>query len=109
MDECSRQLNQALVERPFRSAPFGQPAHLQHLMRLVKKLAIETFEVAQIMRVEFSPLKLSYRSRNLIALLTHKVLASICDQETSRAINSISLVGMRGAGSERTRSEPRRR
>jgi hypothetical protein len=55
MDEGAGELDEALEEIPVRPAPIRQPKFLQHVMRFVEPAAIETLEVTDVVRVEWSP------------------------------------------------------
>ena len=52
VDESACQLNQAFVEGIVRLAPLSQPEFFQDIVGFIKKLAIETLEVPEIMRVQ---------------------------------------------------------
>ena len=53
MHERARKLYQAFVKITVRAVLVRQPQIFQHVVRLVKKPAVEAVEVAEIMRVEF--------------------------------------------------------
>ena len=55
MNESARQLDESLVKRVVRLTPLSQPEFFQDIVRFIKKLAIETLEVPEIMRVQFPP------------------------------------------------------
>jgi len=57
MHESAGKLDQSLIEEIVGFPPLRQPQHLQYLMGLEKKLLIETFKKAQVMRVEIPTFK----------------------------------------------------
>ena len=71
MDECTRQLNEALVEESIGPLPLAEPKLLQHFVRLVEELPIKALEVPQIMGVKVASSKLRNQSRNLGPLGAH--------------------------------------
>src|SRR5437660_10795931 len=72
MNECSGELNQAPVERPLRFVPLWKPKLLQDFVRLEKELLVETFEKAQVMRIQILAVEpLDYR-RDFFVLLAHE-------------------------------------
>ncbi len=71
MNECARQLNEALVEESIRPLPLAEPKLFQHFVRLVEELPIKALEVPQIMGVKVASSKLRNQSRNLGALGAH--------------------------------------
>jgi hypothetical protein len=76
MDKCPRQLNQAFVEGIIDRVPLGQPELLEHVVRLVKQLPVETFEVTQIMRIQACALQARDQSRNFTRFFTHLPILS---------------------------------
>ena len=62
------QLNQAFVKSAVRAVFVLEPQMLQHLMGFVKKLFIETGEIAEVMRVEFLPVMRGDHFGNAFAL-----------------------------------------
>jgi hypothetical protein len=52
VDESARELNQAFVEGVVRLPALSQPEFFQDIVGFIKKLAIETLEVPEIMRVQ---------------------------------------------------------
>src|SRR6266702_8206303 len=71
MDECTRQLNEALVEESIGPLPLAEPKLLQHFVRLVEELPIKALEVPQIMGVKVASSKLRNQSRHLGAFGAH--------------------------------------
>ena len=72
MHECARQLDEALVKISVRAVAVGQPQILEHIVRLVKKLAVEAVEIAEVMRVQFlSPEGFDHRG-DAGAFVTHR-------------------------------------
>lgn len=71
------QLDQALVKISVGTVPVRQPQFLQHVMRFVKKLAVEAIEEAEVMRVQFLSAKLFNACRNMPAFFAHvRILSS---------------------------------
>ena len=71
MHERARELDEAFVKISIRAVPVGQPQIFEHVMCLVKKLAVEAIEIAKIMGVEFlSPEGFDHRG-DADALVTH--------------------------------------
>ena len=48
-----------------------QPEFFENIVRLVKQLAIETIEIAEVMSVQFAALKCRDAFRDLAALFAH--------------------------------------
>jgi hypothetical protein len=83
------QLNQAFVKGTVRTVFVLEPQMLQYLMGLVKKLAVETFKKAEVMRIECLPVMGSDHFGNAFAL-AHRFslkfkLQSLKPKVTSRA------------------------
>jgi ParB family chromosome partitioning protein len=71
MHERARKLDESLVKIPIRAMTVGQPQIFQHVMRLVKKLAVEAIEIAEVMRVQsLSPEGFDHRG-DAGAFVTH--------------------------------------
>jgi len=51
MDESAGELDEAFVEAVIRCPPLGQPKLLEDIVGFVEPLAIEAFEVAEVMRI----------------------------------------------------------
>src|ERR1035441_3611623 len=51
MHKRPRQLDQPLVKKPVRPAPFRQPENFQHIMRLIKKPPVKKLNIPRIMPV----------------------------------------------------------
>ena len=62
------QLDQPLVKRAVRPVPVLKPEMLQHVMGLIKLLAIETVEIAEIMRIQLLPVMPGHHFGNAFAL-----------------------------------------
>src|SRR5450759_867195 len=71
MDKSAGQLNQSLVKIAVKPRPVRQPQFFQNIMRLVKKLPVETLEITEIMSIQFLPAKLLNQLCNLPALFAH--------------------------------------
>jgi ParB family transcriptional regulator, chromosome partitioning protein len=52
MHERACKLDETFVKIPIHAMTVGQPQIFQHVMRLVKKLAVEAIEIAEVMRVQ---------------------------------------------------------
>jgi len=66
------QLDQAFVECAVRPVFVLQPDMFEHLVRLKKKLAVETIEKSKVMRVELSLVKLSGHCGDAFVLVAHR-------------------------------------
>ena len=51
MNECARELDEALVERVVRSLPLGQPEFFEDIMGLIEELLVEAAEITDVMRI----------------------------------------------------------
>src|ERR1017187_7051250 len=71
MDKCAGQLNQPLVKRSVGSVFVLEPQIFEHVVRLVKKLAVETIEITEVMRVEFLFAEGLDQGGDACALVTH--------------------------------------
>ena len=71
MDERAGQLNQPLVKRAVRAVLVAEPEMFQHLVGLVKKLLVETMEIAEIMRIQFLPVMIGNHFGDAFALAAH--------------------------------------
>ena len=71
MNEGTGQLDQALVKRAVRAVPVAEPEMFQHFMGLVKKLFVETMEIAEIMRVQCPPVMRGGHGGDTFALAAH--------------------------------------
>lgn len=71
MDEGAGQLNQPLVKEAIRTVPVAKPKMFQYLVGFVKKLLVETMEIAEIMRVQLLPVMIGNHFGNAFALATH--------------------------------------
>ena len=73
MHERTRQLDQSLVEISIIAMPVQQPQILQHVVRLVEKLAVEAIKIAKVMRVQItSSERLNHRG-DACAFVAHKL------------------------------------
>jgi len=71
MDECAGQLNQPLVKGAIRAVLVTKPKMFQYLVGFVKKLLVETMEIAEIMRVQFLPVMIGNHFGDAFALAAH--------------------------------------
>ena len=58
MNKCAGELDQSFVEGIIRAVALGEPQFFQHVVRFKIELAIEAFEIAEIMRVKIASLEL---------------------------------------------------
>src|ERR1019366_6063177 len=71
MHKRAGQLDETFVKISIRALTVGQPQIFQHVVRLIKKAAVEAVEIAEIMRVQFlSPKGFDHRG-NAGALVAH--------------------------------------
>ena len=71
MDEGAGQLNQPLVKGAIRAVLVAEPKMFQYLVGLVKKLMVETMEIAKIMRIQFLPVMLRGHFGDAFAFAAH--------------------------------------
>ena len=71
MHERAGKLDQALVKRAVWSLPIFQPDMLEDFVRLVKKLAVETVKIADVVLVEFVSLVLFNQRGDAFVFATH--------------------------------------
>src|SRR5579884_138081 len=73
MNECARELDEALVKRIIRPATVREPEFFQHIVRFVKKPLVEAFEIAKIMRVHVLPAAVFDQGEDFCAFFTHSI------------------------------------
>jgi len=66
------QLDQPFEKIAVRATAVAEPEVLQHFMGLIKKLMIETVEIAEIMRVQFLTVMPGSHPGNAFALAAHR-------------------------------------
>ena len=71
VNESSGELDQPFVEQVIRAPALREPSFLEHFMRLEEELAIETLEIAQIMRVKIPIRQRMNQGGYLWALAAH--------------------------------------
>ena len=71
MNKCTGQLDQPLVKRAVRAVPVAEPQMLQYFMGFVKKLLVETMEIAEIMWVQCLPVMMGGHFGDAFALAAH--------------------------------------
>ena len=91
MNKCARKLDESLVKISIRAVAVGQPQIFQHVVRLVKKLAVEAVEIAEVMRVEFPSTEGFDHRGNARAFVTHGLIL----KRRSRADETHSENGMK--------------
>jgi hypothetical protein len=72
MHKRARELDEALVKTPIGAVTIRQPQIFEHIVRLVKKLAVETVEIAEVMGVQFLSLEGLNHGGNTGAFVTHE-------------------------------------
>ena len=95
MNECSGELNQALVEESVRFMPPRQPYFLQNFVCFKKKLLVETIEKGQIMRVQFLAAKPLNYPRDFFVFLAHGFTLKGERETPKRFVEADSLPGVR--------------
>jgi len=71
MHKRAGELNQAFVKRAVRTVLVLQPDVFEHLMRLVKKLAVETVKIADVMLIQFVSLMLFHQCGDAFVFAAH--------------------------------------
>jgi len=71
MHKRAGELNQALVKRAVGAVFVLQPEMLKDFVRLVKKLAVKTMKIANVMLVEFVSLMLLNQRGDVFVLVAH--------------------------------------
>ena len=71
VDKGPGELDEAFVKVSIRPVAVRQPQILEHVVRLVKKLAVEAIEIAEVMRIQFLSLEGFDHRGNAGALVTH--------------------------------------
>src|SRR5260221_6668684 len=71
MHERARKLDESLVKMSIRTVSVFEPQILQHIVRLVEKLAVETVEIAEVMRIQCLSLKGFDHGGDAGALVAH--------------------------------------
>lgn len=71
MDKCTGQLNQSLIKRAVWAMAILKPKLFQHIMRFIKKPAIKTIEITDIMRIATTAAPLLHHLRHFFFFCTH--------------------------------------
>ena len=69
--ESAGELDQSFVKQVIGLAALSKPEFLQHIVRFVKKLLVEAFEIPQVMRVKVLPLQRLNHLGDARAFFTH--------------------------------------
>ena len=74
VDKGAGELNEAFVKQVVMLAALAEPEFLKDVVRFVEELAIEALEIAEVMRVEISPVQRLDHLGDARALFAHAAL-----------------------------------